>query len=269
MRQTQERLIVVADSGDTAEQSYSAGRAGRHLLARADATAQSKLTVVQGYGAANSWRCCGCCAGICGGWICRIWRLRGVYLQGVGMQDSRLVNATIQDCVFTETFEVMGCVAISPNGEYWAASSRRGEIRIWEAGGRLLLQAWRGHADMIWGINSARMDACSPAAAGTAWSSCGRFPADACSGQADTPALPTAWPSPRMDAPSPVRATIRMVQIWDIASGALLRTLPHPSPVPIVIWSPDGQLISGDVEGVIRVWAMNQTGANRDHPDGT
>ena len=62
--------------------------------------------------------------------------LRGVYLQGVKMQDTNLSGAKLQDSVFTEAFDAISAVAINPNGQYWAAASRRGEVRLWEAAGQ-------------------------------------------------------------------------------------------------------------------------------------
>ncbi len=75
--------------------------------------------------------------------------LRGVSLQGVEMQDADLCGATLQSCVFTETFDAISAVAISPNGQYWAATSRRGEVRLWEEGGQTLYRIWQAHMDRI------------------------------------------------------------------------------------------------------------------------
>jgi hypothetical protein len=53
--------------------------------------------------------------------------IRGAYLQGVEMQDASLAGAVLRDTVFTQTFDATWGVAISPNGEYWAAGSRGGK----------------------------------------------------------------------------------------------------------------------------------------------
>jgi transcriptional regulator with XRE-family HTH domain len=78
--------------------------------------------------------------------------IRQAYLQGVEMQDTSLAGAALQDSAFTETFDAIMAVAVSPSGEYWAASSRRGEVRVWAAGGQILRRAWRAHADMVWAL---------------------------------------------------------------------------------------------------------------------
>ena len=71
--------------------------------------------------------------------------LRGVYLQSVEMQDAQLSGATLQDCVFTEPIDVITTVAMSNTGQYWAAVSWRGEIRIWGEAGRTLVRIWQAH----------------------------------------------------------------------------------------------------------------------------
>lgn len=44
--------------------------------------------------------------------------IRGTYLQGIEMQDTRLAGARLQDCVFTSTFGAIWAVATSSSGEY-------------------------------------------------------------------------------------------------------------------------------------------------------
>src|SRR5207248_11676389 len=64
--------------------------------------------------------------------------LRGVSLQGVEMQDATLSGAMIRECVFTETFDAIWAVAISSSGHFWAAGSKRGEVRVWREAGQTL-----------------------------------------------------------------------------------------------------------------------------------
>jgi pentapeptide repeat protein len=61
--------------------------------------------------------------------------LRGVYLQGVEMQDARLSGALMRECVLTQTFDAIWAVAISRSGHSWAAGSKRGEVRVWREAG--------------------------------------------------------------------------------------------------------------------------------------
>ncbi|HEX6551595.1 MAG TPA: NB-ARC domain-containing protein, partial [Ktedonobacteraceae bacterium] len=68
--------------------------------------------------------------------------IRGAYLQGVEMQDTTLAGARVQQSLLTESFDAINGVAISSTGDYWAASSRRGEVWVWEAGGQTLHRIW-------------------------------------------------------------------------------------------------------------------------------
>src|SRR5205807_2484128 len=74
---------------------------------------------------------------------------RGASLQGVEMQDASLAGATLRETVLNESFDIPWAVAISLNGQYWAAGSRRGEVRVWREEGRLLHLAWQAHSDTV------------------------------------------------------------------------------------------------------------------------
>ena len=63
--------------------------------------------------------------------------IRGAYLQGVEMQDATLAGALMRECVLSEVFDAITAVAISRSGQYWAAISRRGEVRVWREEGKL------------------------------------------------------------------------------------------------------------------------------------
>ena len=78
--------------------------------------------------------------------------LRGVQLQGVEMQDTNLSGTLIQDSAFTETFDATWAVAISGNGQYWATSSKRGEVRVWEEEGHTLRWNLQAHTDTTYAL---------------------------------------------------------------------------------------------------------------------
>jgi WD40 repeat protein len=75
--------------------------------------------------------------------------LRGVYLQGVEMQDTNLSGAVLQDSVFTESFDAITAVATSQSGQYWAAASWRGEVRVWAEAGQILHLVWQAHITAV------------------------------------------------------------------------------------------------------------------------
>src|SRR5207237_216549 len=75
--------------------------------------------------------------------------LRGTCMQGVEMQDTSLARATFRDTVFTEALDSAFMVAISRDGQYWAAGSRCGEVRVWREAGQTLHLLWQAHTDTV------------------------------------------------------------------------------------------------------------------------
>src|SRR5256884_1260081 len=91
----------------------------------------------QGYGPANVITLLTALRGHLRGLDLSRLAIRGAYLQGVELQDTTLSGALLQESVFTETFDAITAVAISPDGQYWAAG-RRGEVRLWREAGQKL-----------------------------------------------------------------------------------------------------------------------------------
>ncbi len=65
-----------------------------------------------------------------------------------------------------------------------------------------------------------------------------------------------AWPLPPMEHWLASAGDDQTIRIWDLKSGACLRTLhAHTDNVYGVAWSPDGTLLaSGGFDRMIRVW---------------
>src|SRR6266571_2135601 len=76
----------------------------------------------------------------------------GAYLQGVEMQDARLSGATLHEVVFTEAFDTIRAVAMSPDEHYIAAGSNNGQVRVWREEGRVAHLTIRGHTDRVGAI---------------------------------------------------------------------------------------------------------------------
>jgi WD40 repeat protein/transcriptional regulator with XRE-family HTH domain len=183
--------------------------------------------------------------------------LRGVSLQEVEMQDADLSGALIRDSLFTETFDAILAVAVSPDGWYWAAVGKLGEVRVWEARGQTLHRVWQAHAGMVWSL------AFSPdgraLATGSHDGSIKLWDLESGS------LLWTGWhtnninrvafaPDGSLLASSGTDASVRL---WDPQQGTHLATLQHPDPVCAIAWSPDGRLFAtGDIKGCIRLWDM-------------
>ena len=150
--------------------------------------------------------------------------LRGVWLQGVQMQDATLAGAALQDSVFTEPFDAIMAVATSKSGQYWAAGSRRGGVWVWEReqeAGQTLHLVWQAHSAAVLAL---------------AFSPDGRTLA---SGSDDS-----------------------SVKLWDVASGTLLWAGWHTGSINGVAFAPDGRLLAtGGGDTLVQLWDL-QSGTN-------
>ncbi|MBZ0303701.1 MAG: tetratricopeptide repeat protein [Anaerolineae bacterium] len=261
VRHTQERLIIAPILMDlrSAQPNESVIEDMlRNLLDQMRQQPQSS----QGYGPANLISLLRHLRGDLRGLDFSRLLLRRVQLQGVEMQDTTLAGAVILDSTLTEAFDAVISVAVSSSGEYWAASTRSGEVRIWDTDGQTLRWSWQAHADMIWTL------AFSPdgrSLASGSWDGMVKL-WDFVSGSllwTGRHVSLVKWlvfsPDGSMIASAGNDAVVRL---WDAVSGQELATLPHSVPVPALAWSPDGRrLASGDREGVIRLWEISDTTA--------
>src|SRR4030095_14196776 len=91
---------------------------------------RERADYAQGYGPANVMALLRLQRGHLRGFDLSRLAIRGAYLQGVEMEDANLSGALLQESVFTQTFDAITAVAISPSGRYWAGG-RRGAVRVW------------------------------------------------------------------------------------------------------------------------------------------
>jgi WD40 repeat protein len=216
-------------------------------------------TAIQGYGPANILSLLKALRGHLRGLDLSRLAIRGVYLQGIEMQDTTLAGSLIQEALFTASFDALNGVAISSTGEYWAASSRRGEVRVWQADGQILYHIWQAHTERAWSL------AFSPDGrmlVSGSWDGLVKL------WEVETGSL--VWsgrhtgiinsvafaPDGSLLASAGANETI----LWEVKSGTQAHTLTHPDQVISVAWSPQGQLLAtGDVEGRIRLWSVHET----------
>jgi WD40 repeat protein/transcriptional regulator with XRE-family HTH domain len=194
--------------------------------------------------------------------------IRGASLQGVQMQDTNLSGALLQECAWTQAFDAIIVTAISPDGQYWAAAGRRGEVRVWESGregqqeaGPRLHRVWRAHTDsthalafspdghlLASGSLDGSLKVWDVESGGLLWSNWQPGPIICLAFSPDGSLLVSGG----YDA---------MVRFWDPQSGTHLQEVPHPGAVSSLAWSPDGHMLAtGAVTGTIHLWQMHKSG---------
>jgi WD40 repeat protein/transcriptional regulator with XRE-family HTH domain len=260
VRLTQERLIVTPILADL-RSAYPVRAAVEEQLLALLGQQRERDDYAQGYGPANLLALLRMLRGHLRSLDLSQLAIRGASLQGVEMQDASLAEALLRDTTFTEAFDATRVVAISRNGTYWAAGSRRGKARVWQEGGKLLHLAWQAHTDTV---------------AALAFSPDGRTLATGSWNGAITlwdiesgTLLWTSWHTTNIQnlTFAPDGGTLASggndatVRLWDATSGTHRQTLSgHSGPVYALAWSPDGSLLaSGSFDGQIRLWEIQKT----------
>ena len=190
--------------------------------------------------------------------------LRDAYLQGVHIQDTNLSEATVRDCIFTETFGSILSMTLSSNGEYLVATNFAGEICVWKTVNLTLHRFWKPNnfrpnrlvlspdnrilavgleqaGIELWDFNSAT------------------FLGTLDSRQNDPVMYEVAFAP---DGKKLAAVTgIHIFRIWEMATGRELHILLHQEEIPVLMWSPVGTLLAtGDIRGTIRLWEIPETG---------
>ena len=258
VRQTQQRLLLVPILAGLRSSYPRRSALEEQLLARLSELREREDSA-QGYGPANLLALLRELRGHLRGLDLSHLLLRSAYLQDVEMQDTTLSGARLEECAWTSTFGAIWAVAISHDGQYWAAGSRRGEMWVW-AEHRMHLM-WRAHSDVV------RAIAFSPEGHHLA---SGSYDGTVSVWEVESGAL--LWSGSHTTYISGIAyspdgnvlasgGTDAMVRIWDAQTGALLETLPHPHAVFTITWSPNGHLLATlGLDGQIRLWQRQQGG---------
>jgi WD40 repeat protein/transcriptional regulator with XRE-family HTH domain len=266
VRQTQERLIVEPLLSEVRNLYQEQAELEEHLLRLLD-TLRGRADYAQGYGPANLLTLLRVQRGHLRGLDLGRLSIRGAFLRDVQMQDTSLAFVTLRDTVFTESFDAIRAVAISPDGRLWATGSRRGKVQVWREGGKSLHLVWQAHTDTI------RALAFSPDGTTLATGSWdGTLKMWEVEGGA---LLWTNWLATKLQrlAFAPNGQLLAsgggdaMVRLWDTTSGALVQTFPgHNSQVEALAWSQTGHwLASGSHDGGICIWERPEDVSARMH----
>ncbi len=257
VRQTQQRLIVTPILAGLRNTYPLRTAVEEQLLALLDRL-RERADHAQAYGPANPLALIRELRGHLRGLDLSHLSLRDAYLQGVEMQDTTLAGATLQETVFTESFDPPWSVATSPNGDYWAMGSRRGGACVWRNGGKILNLAWQAHTAAVQAL------AFSPdkrALTTGSWDGTIKLwdlenGALLWLGQHTGSIQRLAFtPDGRTLASGGDDSAIRL---WDAYTGMHLQTLSsQSSPVYALAWSLDGSLLaSGSFDGSILLWEV-------------
>src|SRR2546429_3574171 len=258
VRQTQQRLIVAPILAGL-RRPYPLRTALEERLLALLNELRHREDSAQGYGPANLLALLRELRGHLRGLDLSHLVLRSAYLQEVEMQDTTLAGAMLQDCVWMSTFGSIWAVAISHDGQYWAAGSRRGEMWVWAQ--QTLHLIWQAHSDVVRALafspDGRRLASGSYDGMVNVWDA--ESGALLWSGSHTTYISGVAYsPDGTVLASGGTDATVRL---WDAQTGALLETLPHPHAIFTITWSPDGHLFATlGFDGQIRLWKRQQSG---------
>ncbi|MFN8491574.1 MAG: BTAD domain-containing putative transcriptional regulator [Caldilineaceae bacterium] len=78
-----------------------------------------------------------------------VWQ---AYLREITLPQLNFTNAELRSAAFTDTFDIVGALAYSPDGRFLAAGTSDGEIRLWRATDGQLLANVKGHGDIVRGL---------------------------------------------------------------------------------------------------------------------
>ncbi|MBA2677513.1 MAG: NACHT domain-containing protein [Ktedonobacteraceae bacterium] len=260
LRRTQERLLMVPLL--TRLQSIYQGQATleARLLWLLDQL-RDKDQIFQGYGPTNLVTLLRLLRGDLHNLDLARLALRSLSLQGVELQDTSLSEAILRDATFSEAIDAIMVVAVSSTGQYWAAATRQGYVRIWQESGQTLHRVWQAH---ISGITALVFSPDGHTLASGGWDNTVRL-WNSASGTLLWTGEPTGGINCIAFTPDGHLLTTSgndtLVRFWDLRSSTSVQTLAEQDgAVYSLAWSPDGRLlVRGCSDGSIRLWRPQET----------
>ena len=192
--------------------------------------------------------------------------VRQAYLRGRTLSGVNLAGTDLADSVFTDTFGSIFSVALSPTGEFLAAGTTNGEIRLWRLADRQPIAVLKEGENRAWAVAFSPDGKTLASGSGNAhihlWDVHSGYLRQTLAGH--TLAIRTVAFSPdgRLLASGSADQTVR---IWDVSTGELRHSFEgHDDGIYSVAFSPDGAcLASGSGDQTVRIWELQASAAHR------
>jgi WD40 repeat protein len=262
VRDSQVRLILEPVLGRLLRQLKSEQAIEQQLL-RVLAALRDKPRREQGYGGGNVINLLYRLKGTLRGCDFSRLHIRQAYFVGVNLQEANFAEASLEHCVFSETFSSIFSLAFSPDGQLFAAGSVNGEVRVWQLADYRQLLSLGGHQGWVWSVafspDGAHLASGGEDRSVRIWQvGTGRC-LTMLHGHTDWVRSVAFSPDGSCLASGSDDGTVRL---WQVSTGVCLTTLHGPpGRVWSVAFSPNGAMLaSGNEDGKVRVWEVS-TGA--------
>ena len=185
--------------------------------------------------------------------------LRQVYLQGIEAQDTNFSGVEFADSNFTEPLETIGTMMLSSSGQYLAAGTYSGQVRLWKV----------ADGKPLWTATGARREWCLAFNRDESLLASGGFRGEVCvwntstghllrkfEGQGTWAHAVSFHPNGHILASAGDDEAIRL---WNIDTGAC-QSIPggHNGRIFSIEFSQDGKLlVTGGIDGTARIWDLS------------
>jgi WD40 repeat protein/transcriptional regulator with XRE-family HTH domain len=258
VRQTQERLIGAPILQQLNAQHGETGTESR-LLALLEGW-RGRPAAEQGFGPGNVVNLLRLLRGDLRGMDLSRLALRQVYLQGVDAQDTSLAGSQLTEAILAEAFSYSTSVALSAVGTLLVAGTPTGDVRVWRAADRTLLQTMQGHSGMVWCVAVSADGGLVASGADDQtvklWeTSSGRLLSTLHGHTGGVRGVALSRDGQLLASCAEDGA----VRLWQIATGTLLSRLEgHTGGVWGVAFSGDGRLLAScGVDGTVHLWELS------------